>query len=73
MSNTDRFKPGDESKGICEKCQRVVETTFGYTNTPFEDGAPLKKGFLVANCDDCGTAVGIPAQSIVEIQNLTKG
>ena len=60
------FKDGDKSKGPCEKCRKLVCTTFHY--------APLKydkltiPDILQSFCDECGESVSIPHQSSYRIK-----
>lgn len=57
------YHPGDKSRAICESCQAMVTTTFGYHDIPFSDGNGLAKGILAATCDQCGAVVAVPAHS----------
>lgn len=59
---------GDKSKALCEKCQKVVATTFGYHDVPFESGIGVAKQIMAATCDECGTVVAIPPQSTPAIR-----
>lgn len=60
------YKEGDKSKGPCEKCRKLVNTTFKY--------AALKyKGLVIPEilqdfCDICGSPVSIPHQSTYRIR-----
>jgi len=62
------LKEGDKSKGACEKCRKLVITTFRY--------APLKYNNLVIPdilqgfCDECGEPVSIPHQSSYKIKEF---
>jgi hypothetical protein len=62
------YKEGDTSKGPCEKCRKLVTTTFRY--------APLKYNGLVIPevlqdfCDTCGSPVSIPHQSSYRIREF---
>jgi hypothetical protein len=59
---------GDNSRALCEKCQTLVSTTFGYHDVPFSDGIGLAKNIMAATCDTCGTIVSIPPQSTPAIR-----
>ncbi|NTG00784.1 hypothetical protein G6L33_11100 [Agrobacterium rhizogenes] len=59
---------GDKSKALCEKCRKVVTTTFGYHDVPFESGIGVAKEIMAATCDECGTVVAIPPQSTPAIR-----
>ncbi len=62
------LKEGDKSRGPCEKCRKLVNTTFRY--------APLKYNELVIPdilqgfCDNCGEPVSIPHQSSFKIREF---
>lgn len=58
---------GDKSKALCEHCQTLVSTTFGYHDVPFSDSIGLAKNIMAATCDTCGTIVSIPPQSTPSI------
>ena len=62
------YKAGDASKAVCEDCQDVVQTTFVYRDMPFDDGHGIAEGVLVSTCDECGSVVAVPAQSIPAIR-----
>lgn len=59
---------GDRSKALCEKCRKVVTTTFNYHNVPLESGSGVAKQIMAATCDECGTVVAIPPQSTPAIR-----
>lgn len=59
---------GDKSKALCEHCQTLVSTTFGYHDVPFSDSIGLAKNIMAATCDTCGTIVSIPPQSTPAIR-----
>lgn len=61
------YNAGDKSTAICETCQAITDTTYGYKDVPFSDGNGLAKDILVANCDACGGVAAIPAQSLPAI------
>lgn len=62
------YAPGDKSKAICEKCAKLVSTTFGYHDVPFSDGVGFAHEILAATCDNCGEVVSVPAQSTPAIK-----
>lgn len=59
---------GDKSKALCETCKKVVTTTFGYHDVPFESGIGIVKEMMSASCDECGCIVAIPPQSTPAIR-----
>ncbi|MBB4188727.1 endogenous inhibitor of DNA gyrase (YacG/DUF329 family) [Sinorhizobium terangae] len=59
---------GDKSKALCEKCRKVVTTTFDYHDVPFESGIGVAKQIMAATCDECGTVVAIAPQSTPAIR-----
>lgn len=61
------YLPGDKSRAICESCQAMVTTTFGYHDVPFSDGNGSAKNILAAACDQCGSVVSVPGQSVPAI------
>ena len=62
------LKEGDKSKGPCERCRKLVNTTFRY--------APLKYNglsipdILQGFCDECGESSSIPHQSSFKIREF---
>lgn len=63
------YNEGDKSKALCSHCEDVVDVTFKYRDVPFSDGIGCAKNILVEVCDDCGTVVSIPRQSIPGIKS----
>ncbi|MFC5760410.1 hypothetical protein [Rhizobium sp. GCM10022189] len=59
---------GDRSEALCETCRKVVTTTFGYHDVPFESGLAVAREIMAATCDECGTVVAIPPQSTPAIR-----
>lgn len=62
------LKEGDKSKGLCDKCRKLVNTTFSYAAYKYNN-------FMIPNilqgfCDKCGTAVSIPHQSTYKIKEF---
>ena len=57
------YKENDKSKAICEKCVKVVDTTFVFRDVK-KPKSGEKVNILVAVCDECGEIVAIPAQSL---------
>lgn len=64
------YKEGDKSKAICEKCSKVVITTFKYADFIVNDNkiSNILQGF----CDECGESVSIPHQSTLKIYEYKK-
>lgn len=62
------YAPGDKSKAICERCAKLVSTTFGYHDVPFSDGVGFAHEILAATCDNCGAVASVPAQSTPAIR-----
>lgn len=62
------YKAGETSKGMCERCDALVPTTFAYRDVPFDDGTGLVKDILCAVCDRCGRVVAVPPQSTPAIK-----
>jgi len=58
-------KEGDKSKAICEKCGKVVSTTFKYAD--FVVNGNKIPEVLQGFCDECGDSVSIPHQSTFRI------
>lgn len=69
MTNIVVKKEGDKSKGICENCKGVVETTFKYRDVPFSDDSGVVKNLLANVCDTCDEVVSIPAQETPKIKD----
>ena len=60
------LQEGDISKAICEKCKKIVPTTFRYEEFVFN-------GYRIPNilqgfCNICGEAVSLPHQSTFKIK-----
>lgn len=64
------YQPGDKSRAICPHCAKLVTTTFGYHNVPFDDGSGTVKDILAAVCDECAHVVAVPAQSTPAIRHV---
>lgn len=62
------LKEGDKSKGLCEKCRKLVNTTFSYTAYKYNN--LVIPNILQGFCDECGTAVSIPHQSTFKIKEF---
>ena len=60
------YKEGDKSKGPCEKCRKLVTTTFRYE--PLKYNGMIIPEVLQDFCDRCGSAVSIPYQSSYRIR-----
>ena len=60
------LQEGDTSKAICEKCKKIVPTTFRYEEFVF-NGYRIPK-ILQGFCNICGEAVSLPHQSTFKIK-----
>lgn len=60
---------GDRSKALCEHCRKIVATTFGYHDVPFESGRGVARQIMAASCDECGMVLAIPPQSTPTIRD----
>lgn len=68
------FKEGDKSRGICEHCKKISETTFQVKTSTIQDGAKLLRvpDILVAVCDTCDRVTAIPQQSFAAVAEHRK-
>jgi hypothetical protein len=59
-------KENDTSKAVCEKCNKIVSTTFHYADFAFNNYRipNILQGF----CDICGESVSLPHQSTFKIK-----
>lgn len=64
------YKENDKSKAICEKCRKIVTTTFKYSD--FERWNIVVPDVLLDFCDECGSLVSIPHQSTYKINSYRK-
>ena len=62
------YKEGDKSKGPCEKCRKLVDTTFRYS--PLKYNGIVIPEVLQDFCDICGSPVSIPHQSTYRIREF---
>ncbi len=65
---TKRYAEGDQSRALCPHFAKLVSTTFGYRDVPFDDGKGKAKHILVAVCDLCREVAAVPAQSTQAIK-----
>ena len=63
------YEAGQKTKAICENCKSAVPSTYDYRDMSFDKGTVRVKDLLVQVCDQCGTPVGIPAQSMPAIKH----
>ena len=63
---------GDKSKALCETCRKILSTTFDYYDVPLEKRDGVAKQIMAATCDDFGTVVAIPPQSMPAIRMLVR-
>lgn len=69
-----RFKEGDKSKAICEKCKKIVITTFRFGKYKIPGTKVEVPKLLQGYCDQCQTPLSLPHQSVPTIQKfLQKG
>ena len=61
------YKENDKSKAICDKCSKVVDTTFKYEIFKYKN--ILIEDVLQGFCDECGKSVSIPHQSTYKIKS----
>lgn len=68
------FKEGDKSKAICDRCQKIVTTTFKVRNAPVHYGKSTYsvKDVLVGACDECDLVVSIPQQSYAAVAEVRR-
>lgn len=64
------FKEGEKSKGICNKCEELVPTTFCISSVPLSKGKGKVNDILCSSCDHCGNVVSIPQQSTPRIKEF---
>jgi hypothetical protein len=57
------FKVGDRGRGMCDKCNAFVDTTYSLKDVPFSDGSGIVKNILVGICNHCDSIVSMPYQS----------
>lgn len=70
---TKFYREGDNSKGACPSCKKVVTTTFKPMVVPMASGKGKVDGVLAAACDVCGTLVAVPQQSAPRIREALLG
>ena len=61
------WKVGDRSRGLCERCVRVVSTRFERRPLQLEDVAVPVPDLLVGVCEECAEVISIPPQSMPRI------
>lgn len=61
------FKPGDTTRGGCEKCRAMVSATYGYGRVQLDDGTAIEN-VMRALCNECGEIVAIAHQSAPAIK-----
>ena len=67
------FTAGDKSRAYCCRCLDIAHTTILLRDVRFSDGQGIAKNILVGVCDDCGSVVAIPAQSVKAIAQSLAG
>jgi hypothetical protein len=58
---------GAKSKGICQECEAIVNTTFKKGDFKAPSGKTYKD-LILGYCDDCGTLVSIPHESALSLR-----
>jgi hypothetical protein len=66
------WRAGDRSRGICERCNGVVETRFDYRTYPLSKPRVDVPDVLVAVCTVCDSIVAIPYQSSPKLNEARK-
>lgn len=67
------WKEGDRSRGICEKCKRLVDTEFAYRTFRITKPRPADvPDVLVAVCLGCDEIVSVPYQSTPKLNEARK-
>jgi hypothetical protein len=61
------YRPGDRSCAICTRCGSVVPTTLSPRDVPFSNQSGSARYVPGTTCDDCGSVVAVPAQSVPAI------
>ena len=64
------YTEGEKSKGLCQSCKKLVQTTFKVTSVPLSSGKGRVDDILAATCDHCGHVVSIPQQSAPRIREV---
>jgi hypothetical protein len=62
------WKEGDRSRGVCERCKRLVTTQFERRAVRLECPEVVVPDVLVAVCVSCGEPVAVPHQSSLRLQ-----
>ncbi len=60
------LKEGDHSRALCDKCKKIVTTTFRYAD--FSTKGRIFPNILQGFCDICGQSVCLPHQSVQDIK-----
>lgn len=63
-----KYKVGDKSKGACSKCKELVDTTLVIKDYLLVESNINVPDLLQGVCDECGTTVSIPHQSMPQIK-----
>src|SRR4051812_22752801 len=66
------WKEGDRSKGVCERCKRLVTTRFERRTVNLERPKATVHDVLVAVCDSCEEVVAVPHQSSLRLQEVRR-
>ena len=65
------YKEGDESKAICDNCEKMVSTTFKNREIKI-NSISNQVSLLVGVCNDCDKTVSIPHQEVKKISEKIK-
>ena len=62
------YREGAKSGAICAYCNKSVTATLSNVTLSLSEGLKEVESVLVDICDECGNMTGIPAKSILPIQ-----
>jgi hypothetical protein len=66
VTTMKKYKAGEKSKGPCEKCRGIVNTTYKYA--PYKYQGDVLPRLLQEVCNGCGRTVAIPQQSSEQLR-----
>lgn len=62
------YSEGERSQAVCKSCKSKVSTTFSICRVPYNGGKGFVEDVLAATCNNCGSIVSIPQQSVPRIK-----
>jgi len=62
------IKEGHLSQAICHTCKKMSVVKFVKRDIPLSDNSQIIRGILAGVCQDCDSAIVIPMQSSLSIQ-----